>query len=1074
MKKGGLLLFIISFVFGQIRITEIMYDLDGSDSPNEFVEIFNLSETDSVDLTGWQIRDRYTTDALLDSGFGLLIPPQSYGIIFEGDYHFNSGIYVDSIPDGVVLIKVDDSSIGNGLSTSDSLYLISEIGVVEDSLGWTDISPDGFSLEKVRIEFPNTSNNWLPSIDSLGTPGRINSVDPFAVDGSLIKDSLRIVQSIIEIEGTASIIGTVTNNGRSTISGEIEILEGNNLLESIYIGSLIELDTAGFSTTVGPFLSGDHELLVRFIVDGDENEIDNGSSVILGVRYPVRLLTINEFLPYPYSGEPEFVELIYHGSKLLSLSNWGIGDLTGSPALLRDITINMENYIVLASDSSMVNEIPDSSLFLTPLTGMPTLNNNGDAIRIYDPYNTLIDSLTYSDSWGYNRGQSMEKIFPNLVSSDSSSWLPSIDTSGTTPGRRNSVMPWSIDGAIYFSGITSTPHTPSKTDSIHIQIPVINLGQNSLSGYIYVEYEEEELASRPITILTSGDTIFSILSIPPLVSGEHGLFIALDVLNDGNIHNNSDTITLKIRYPFGTIKLNEFMARPNNDQTEFIEIVSFDNLTLSSWSISDNSKQNKYFHNLTIDNGDYIIFSADSNLYPLQNEQAHFIIPNNGWPSLNNSGDAIYVYDMTGSIIDSLNYSSNWPISDEISTEKLRPEFDSSTKSNWKLSIDILGSTPGFSNSVTLFDLDGALVSDSIWHEPFYPKKDESILSTVMIANVGVTPFSGSIFLTIDGDKYGSSNFTNIDPGDTLLKALEFGPLISGYHNAEFQLSIENDGNSTNDIATDSIFVSYEFGDVVLNEFLAITDSTQTEFVELVSMDNLIMDRWWISDKSLDKKEISFGDVEPSTYLVVAADSLIESFIPDQSYWTIPKGGLPGLNNSRDGIYLLDMTEMIIDSLIYTKSWGMVESRSLEKYRPEFISSDSSRWAVSLSELKQTPGGINSVYYHELPDNGSVLFEPNPFSPNGDGFDDLLYIKYKLPFEYGLISIQVFDVIGRTINTLSWNTYTMQENVLTWDGKDVNGNPARIGMYIIKLKAADQASDKTWENVHRVVLAKKL
>ena len=82
----------------QILITEIMYDLDGADSPNEFVEIFNPSETDSLDLTGWTIRDRSSTDALNDSGYGLKIPPLSHGLILEGDYSFPSGIYLDIIP----------------------------------------------------------------------------------------------------------------------------------------------------------------------------------------------------------------------------------------------------------------------------------------------------------------------------------------------------------------------------------------------------------------------------------------------------------------------------------------------------------------------------------------------------------------------------------------------------------------------------------------------------------------------------------------------------------------------------------------------------------------------------------------------------------------------------------------------------------------------------------------------------------------------------------------------------------------------------------------------------------------
>lgn len=62
-------------------MTEVMYDLVGTDSPNEFVELFNLSQTDTADLSGYRIKDKLSEDTLVDSGFGLRIPPQSYALI---------------------------------------------------------------------------------------------------------------------------------------------------------------------------------------------------------------------------------------------------------------------------------------------------------------------------------------------------------------------------------------------------------------------------------------------------------------------------------------------------------------------------------------------------------------------------------------------------------------------------------------------------------------------------------------------------------------------------------------------------------------------------------------------------------------------------------------------------------------------------------------------------------------------------------------------------------------------------------------------------------------------------------
>jgi len=166
----------------QILITEIMYDLNGTDSPNEFVEIFNPSETDSLNMDGWIIRDRSSTDALIDSGFGLKIPPLSYGLIMEGDYSFETGIYNSIIPENTVLIKVDDSSIGNGLSVSDSLYLQDSTGQIMETVGWEDWAQDGFALERLRYHLGNNPSNWAQSLDSLGTPGSVNSILPDSID----------------------------------------------------------------------------------------------------------------------------------------------------------------------------------------------------------------------------------------------------------------------------------------------------------------------------------------------------------------------------------------------------------------------------------------------------------------------------------------------------------------------------------------------------------------------------------------------------------------------------------------------------------------------------------------------------------------------------------------------------------------------------------------------------------------------------------------------------------------------------------------------------------------------------
>ncbi len=102
MKKViGLFLFITYLSAAQtgtsLRLNEIMfYPATGN---NEFIELYNTSSTESVDLNGFSIK-YYTSsaDIIIDAGEGTVLPPSSFAVILEGDYDFISGIYNNIIP----------------------------------------------------------------------------------------------------------------------------------------------------------------------------------------------------------------------------------------------------------------------------------------------------------------------------------------------------------------------------------------------------------------------------------------------------------------------------------------------------------------------------------------------------------------------------------------------------------------------------------------------------------------------------------------------------------------------------------------------------------------------------------------------------------------------------------------------------------------------------------------------------------------------------------------------------------------------------------------------------------------
>lgn len=69
---------------------------------------------------------------------------------------------------------------------------------------------------------------------------------------------------------------------------------------------------------------------------------------------------------------------------------------------------------------------------------------------------------------------------------------------------------------------------------------------------------------------------------------------------------------------------------------------------------------------------------------------------------------------------------------------------------------------------------------------------------------------------------------------------------------------------------------------------------------------------------------------------------------------------------------------------------------------------------------------------------------PNPFS-------SITIIKYSLP-QAGRISIKIYDIIGREINTLIYREQSEGEHYILWDGKDSFGNNTASGVYFYSIK----------------------
>lgn len=155
---------------------------------------------------------------------------------------------------------------------------------------------------------------------------------------------------------------------------------------------------------------------------------------------------INEFLPdpLPVAGLPEyeFIELHNKSFNAVDLNNWTIGDKSASGKLTSFILLPGE-FLVLCP-SQAVAHFPDD-INVVGVAGFPSLNNSIDTLLLKDGNGRLIDSVGYSnhsyaDEDKQTGGWSLERINPHDVCKEEENWGESIDDTGGTPGRINSIF----------------------------------------------------------------------------------------------------------------------------------------------------------------------------------------------------------------------------------------------------------------------------------------------------------------------------------------------------------------------------------------------------------------------------------------------------------------------------------------------------------------------------------------------------------------------------------------------------------------------------------------------------------
>lgn len=990
---------LFSQVNSPLTFSEIMFY--PSESNGEFVEIYNTSTTETVDLSNYKFK-YYTSsnNNLIPLLGGTKLAPQKFAVILQGNYDFENGIYKTLIPSDAIVLKVSTNNFGSsGMAntTSRTVYLIDPSGQTIDTYTYSADNSAGVSDEKIILNKDNSSSNWQNALRTHGTPGFKNSVSP--VDYDLLVKFVSVIPTSPRADDSLKISFAVINKGRLAANNfSISVFNDTNydalgqISEIIFNQDYINLapnDSIIIQKSIYIETPNNYSFIAEVTYSYDEVESNNKAiaNVLVGEKLAqYNDIVINEIMYAPINDEPEWIELYNRTNRKINLKNWKILDNSSAVVITaNDVFIDTNEYLVISKDGTIYNFYNISSQVI--VKSFPTLNNTGDDVILRDNEGRTIDSVRYSPSWGGTSGKSLERISFDESSIISSNWGTSLSKDKGTPVKTNSLTKKDFDLSVK-SLYAKTQYAIAKSELLlyaEIENNGRNLAQNAIiklfkdSNGNSIADDNELLLQQTIEQAPQEVKSYE-LRTDSITKGENIFILYIDYPSDEFVDDNIFIYKINgIELTENTYDLiiNEIMYAPNGDEPEWIEIYnrSDHKINLKNWKVGDSSSL------IEITSSDYemqpsefLVISRDSsiiNFYQLTTQpKAEILICS--IPPLNNTGDEIILKDTYNRTIDSIKYSPSWGGNNGKSLERKSIDLNSTDENNWSSSISKFNATPGKVNSISQKNYDLGIIS--FFSKMNYGEVGKNIVLTGIIKNNGKQKV-GDVEINL----YKDNNMNGIIDDETINKKIiseieaeqeieiEFlvNNLLAGKNQFIMSINYSYDEFEENNIAlcsVNGVEINEERGDIVINEIMYAPILPEPEWIELYNRSEKVIDiKGYRVGNEVNNNIITKTNkiLQPKEYIVIAKDTSIYSIYPDISNVMI--GSFPTLNNSGGMMVVRDSLGRTIDSVYYKSSWGGNNGKSLERINDYLASTDSTNWKTSQSIKGGTPGKTNSV-----------------------------------------------------------------------------------------------------------------
>lgn len=759
--------------------------------------------------------------------------------------------------------------------------------------------------------------------------------------------------------------------------------------------------------------------------------------------------------------EEEYLELHNASDKYIQLQNWELVN-TSTVRNLPEHLLEPDAHVILCHESVVAQFEPFGDVI--GISSFVALANTADSLTLKNADGDIIDIVDYSSSW-YNDpekadgGWSLELINPETPCSGSQNWAASSNPSGGTPGEQNSVydttpdttppalIDYAISGTQNLELIFSEDLAAGSADDALVTIePEIEVSEITFSAANTLHLQLETAIDTAVTYTVTVEGVTDC---------------------EGNVITGDNSITFLVGYMPSTfdVLFNEIFPDPSPvvglPEHEYIELY---NPTDQLFDLSGGAVSGVILPSNTLiePNGYLVLVPAGAGP---DFESYNPVVELEGMSSvfLTNSGRELTLVNSNGVLIDRIEYDLSWygnssKTDGGWSIERINPEEPCRAADNWYASVAASGGTPGAENSVYSTEpdqngpqLNTILVIDSVTIELVF---DEVLDSNSVIA----AGYEFSPDLTV-------FDIANVAP-DYQRVVLRFAETLqpNEVHTISIYGLTDCTGNEYEN-TEEAVFGrpgTISSGNLIINEVLFNQRTGGADFVEVYNNSDAIisLSGWILANYSNDQLRLITDEayiLMPGEYLAITdhkANILAEyPFAPEGRVFEAED--IPTYNNSDGQVALLNPEGQEVDRFNYFEDMHFamlddVKGVSLERISFDRPSDDPTNWMSAAEQYNwATPGFENSQFQPLAEPDDNVSVYPEVFSPDNDGYQDVLTLSYQFDRSGLTGNITIYDSAGREIRRLMRNGFVGTEGTISWDGLTDDGERARVGIHII-------------------------